>query len=287
MKKLTPFHHRSWLLLAIAASFVFFLSACGQTDPAPEPDAASEVAEVEVEAEAPTEEPSPTATDEPTNTPQPTATNTPKPTATNTPEPTATNTPEPTATNTPEPTATNTPEPTETAVPPTTAPPTAEPQPTNPPEPTADTSESESPDSITVYYRSNPSEVLGVFPVKPFDGAAMYGYMLFMRDSIGAMRGSIDGAKAGDAAACQTYMNAYNNILYSGVFYEDIPPDWANIEVVYFVSFVYSLDRTRPAYLSCVNGAAVDDFNYSLALTAMNQVEQVLNPAINEAAAKQ
>jgi hypothetical protein len=138
-----------------------------------------------------------------------------------------------------------------------------------------------------VYYRSNPSEVLGVFPQRPFDGSALYGNMIRMRDSINTMRSALDGTTTGDAASCTTYMNAYNNILYSGVFYEEVPGDWENIDLVYFLSFVFSLDRTRPAYLSCVNGSAVDNFNYGLALQAMDQVLQILNPAIAEAAGKQ
>ncbi len=110
--------------------------------------------------------------------------------------------------------------------------------------------------------------------------------MLVLQRSLGTMRGSIDGAHGGDAASCTTYVNAYNTILCSGVFYDDVPADWQDIDLSYVVSFIYSLDRTRPAYLSCINAGTVDDFNYGLALQAIDLTQQVLNPAVAAAAAK-
>src|SRR5690606_41801923 len=68
--------------------------------------------------------------------------------------------------NTATPAATNTPANTPTPV--NTLPP---PPPTNTPEPTATATpeEGEEPGVLVIYYASNPSEVLGVFPVRPFD----------------------------------------------------------------------------------------------------------------------
>jgi hypothetical protein len=100
------------------------------------------------------------------------------------------------------------------------------------------------------------------------------------------MREAIPGVRTGDAAACASYIASYESILYSGVFYDDVPGDWQNIDLVYVLSFIYSLDRTRPAYLSCVNAGQVDDFNANLAFTTIEQTLNVLNPAIAEAAGK-
>jgi hypothetical protein len=111
--------------------------------------------------------------------------------------------------------------------------------------------------------------------------------MLSMRESLHTMQGSLDGAHSGDANACSAYVGAYNNILYSGVFYEEVPADWEDIDFAYFLSFVYSLDRTRPAFLSCVNAGRVDDFNYSLAMQTINETLSILlDPAIDAAATK-
>jgi hypothetical protein len=140
---------------------------------------------------------------------------------------------------------------------------------------------------VTLYYISNPNDILGVFPQRPFDAAGMYNNMLNMHASLNTMQGSIDGAHNGDAASCSAYVNAYNTILYSGVFYGDVPGDWENIDFIYVISFIYSLDRTRPAYLSCVDAGRVDDFNYGLAVQAISDTLSVLEPAIAEAAAKQ
>lgn len=136
---------------------------------------------------------------------------------------------------------------------------------------------------ITVYYISNPNDILGVFPELPFDAEGLKANMNNINRSLQTMRGNIDGAHAGDQASCDAYVGAYNNILYSGVFYKDVPGDWEEIDFVYFLSFIYSLDRTRPAYLSCVNAGTVDDFNYGLALTAIEQTTAFMTPALNSA----
>jgi len=119
-----------------------------------------------------------------------------------------------------------------------------------------------------------------------FNANDLYNNMLRIRNSLNTMRDNIDGAKNGDAAACTAYVNAYNNILYSGVFYEDVPGDWQEIDWAYFKAFIYSLDRTRPAYLSCVNAGRVDDFNAGLATQTIFQTLDFINPYINAAAAK-
>jgi hypothetical protein len=123
--------------------------------------------------------------------------------------------------------------------------------------------------------------------VRLFDADAIYANMLSMRESLHTMQGSLDGAHSGDANACGAYVSAYNNILYAGVFYEEVPADWEDIDFAYFLSFVYSLDRTRPAFLSCVNAGRVDDFNYSLAMQTINETLSILlDPAIDAAATK-
>ncbi len=214
---------------------------------------------------APPATPTPSATPTliPTATPTLTETPTPSPTLTPTPSPS------PTATATPTSLPTDTPSPTRPAVTPTPVP----------------TATDETPDFITLYYISNPNDILGVFPVRPFDGEAMYNFMLGMRQSLFTMKSSLDGAKASDAAACGAYIGAYETILASGVFYQELPAEWEDIDLAYFLSFVYALDRTRPAYLSCVNAGRVDDFNYNLAKQTIDETLSVLEPAINQAAA--
>lgn len=283
-----------YLFACLILVFTMGLAACGGGE-----TPATAVAEA---TEAPTETTIPaTETAVPTDTPAPT--DTPEPTET--PEPTDTATP----TETPEPTETPTTPPTETAVPTETPETTETPQPTSPPQPTNtaapaapttapsddngdgesgegdETSEEESGESepIVVYYISNPNDVLGVFPVEPFDADGLRSNMSNIQGSLNTMRNNLDGAKAGDAAACTSYVSAYNNILYSGVFYEDVPPEWQDVDGIYFISFIYSLDRTRPAYLSCVDAGKVDDFNFGLALTAIDQTLSILNPAIQSA----
>lgn len=252
-----------YLLLGLAA-----LSACNIIAPEPTP---TPVPPTNTPTAIPTNTPEPTSTptDVPTNTPEPTNTPTPVP-PTNTPEPTNTPTPVP-PTNTPEPTETPTAVPTNTPVP---VPPTAT------PEPVAEN------EDVVLFYRSNPNEVLGVFPSRSFDADSIRGNLNTIRFSLDTMRQNIDGAKSGNAEACNAYVQAYNNILYSGVFYEPVPPEWQEIDGAYVAAFVFSLDRTRPAYLSCINAGKVDDFNYSLAIQALDATKSFIEPYINAAAGK-
>ena len=71
-----------------------------------------------------------------------------------------------------------------------------------------------------------------------------------------------------------TYASAYVSILYAGVFYDDVPDDWTEIDLVYVLSFICPLDRTRPAYLSCVNSGSVDQFNHGLAVQTIDETLQ-------------
>ncbi|MBP6803547.1 MAG: hypothetical protein KBE23_05360 [Chloroflexi bacterium] len=228
-----------------------------------------------------TSTPVPTATLAPTNTPTAIPTETP----TATPEPTQTPTVTPKPTQTPTATPVDTPEPTLTPKP--TSPPqaTAVPQPSQPT--VAPTAEAEAEESfVTIYYISNPNDILGNFPEKPFNADELRSHMVNIQSSLNRMQSNLDAAKAGDAAACSSYVSAYNNILYSGTFYKDVPSDWQEIDFIYFISFVYSLDRTRPAYLACVNGGDMGDFNYGLAYSAIGETLNILNPAIVSAYAK-
>ncbi|MGC9396822.1 MAG: hypothetical protein ACP5J4_18410 [Anaerolineae bacterium] len=275
-----PLWRKTCLLCSILVTLALNLAGCGPSE-AELAATATQVAHdifATLTAEAPTFTPTATAT--PTSTNTPTSTPTATPTATTTP----TNTPTPTLTPSPTNTPTETPIPTDTPTP--TQTPT--PRPTSPPEPTATTAaESSDDDYVTIYYQSNPNEVLGVFPVQPFDGKALYDNMVRMQQSINAMRNALDGAVNGDAASCATYTQSYEAILNSGVFYDDVPEDWKDIDLAYVLSFIYSLDRTRPAYLSCVNSGIVDTFNMSLAMSAMDDTLSLLNPATAAAAAKQ
>ncbi len=161
-----------------------------------------------------------------------------------------------------------------------------------PPTPTAaptvilPTATPETEETIVLFYRSNPNEVLGEFPVRELDPNELYSGMILIRDALYRMRDALPGARAGDGNACSAYVSAYNNILYSGVFYDPVPPEWQDIDGIYYISFIYSLDRTRPAYLSCANSGAVDDFNASLAQSAIEEVLSILEPAINAAAGR-
>jgi hypothetical protein len=222
----------------------------------------------------------PTATDTPTATLTPTATPTDTPTDTPTPTDTSTPTATPTDTSTPTPTATETMAPTPTA--------SAAPQPTVPPPPTVTPTpeEEEEEETIVLYYISNPNDILGVFPVQPFDGSTMYNHMVNIQQSLHTMADSIDGAHNGDANACAAYVGAYEGILYSGVFFEEVPADWQQIDDAYVISFVYSLDRTRPAYLSCVDAGRVDDFNYGLAWDTIQNTLGFISPFIDQAGSK-
>ena len=244
---------------------LFLVAACSQ--------AAEEVAVVNTATpEAPTDVPTEIPTELPTETPTeiPTETPTELPTETPTEIPTETPTELPTETPTEIPTETNTPLPTNIPAPVNTS----------TPEPPA------TPDVVTLYYVSNPNDILGTFPVRPFDAAGIKQNMNTIRNSLTTMRNNLDGAKNGDVAACTAYVNAYNNTLYSGVFYDPVPVDWQEIDEIYYISFIYSLDRTRPAYLSCVNSGKVDDFNYGLALQSINQTLNFLEPGINAASVK-
>ncbi|MBK7178932.1 MAG: hypothetical protein IPH82_17425 [Chloroflexi bacterium] len=235
----------------------------------------------------------PTATPESTSTPVPTATLAPTNTPTTIPTETPTATPEPTQTPTatPRPTQTPTATPVDTPEPTLTPKPTSLPQATAVPQPSqptvAPTTEAEVEESfVTIYYISNPNDILGNFPEKPFDADELRSHMVNIQSSLNRMQSNLDAAKGGDAAACSNYVSAYNNILYSGTFYKDVPGDWQEIDFIYFISFVYSLDRTRPAYLACVNGGDMGDFNYGLAYSAIGETLNILNPAIVSAYAK-
>ncbi len=171
------------------------------------------------------------------------------------------------------------------------------PEPTNPPPattapqpppPTATpTAEAQTEEEFVTYtYISNPNEILGTFPKKPFDADALRSHMVINQSSLNTMQANLNAAKGGDAVACSNYVSAYNNILYSGIFFKDVPGDWQEIDFVYFISFIYALDRTRPAYLACVDGGDMGDFNFSLAYTAIGEALGVLNPAVVSAYAK-
>lgn len=280
---------RGSLLVWIFLLFVIVgMTACSTSEPTPTAVAqVVEPTETAVPA-TPTDTPTPIPTDtpEPTNTSTPTAT----PEPSNTPTRVPTNTPEPT--DTPEPTATDTPEPTNTPVRPTNTPAAA--AATAVPTTTTDDGdgdesgdeESEEDSVVTVYYISNPNDILGVFPEQTFDADLLRANMSRIQTSLNTMRDNLGGSHAGDATACSNYVAAYNNILYSGVFFKDVPPGWEEIDFIYFLSFIYSLDRTRPAYLSCVNAGHVDDFNFGLASSAIEQTLSILNPAIQQAYAQ-
>lgn len=263
-----------WLLLA--------LGGCQQEGAQPAPTAVAAATDAAAATDTPaatdtavpTETPLPTDTPAPTDTPTPTDTPVPTSTATSTP----TETPEPTDTPLP----TDTPEPTATPLPPTRTPVPV----TNTPAPTATPAETATPDFITVYYISNPNDILGVFPLRPFDARGMYNNMLLIRGSLGTMRDALPGTKNGDANACNSYSSAYNGILNAGIFYDEVPDDWEDVDFAYFLSFIYSLDRTRPAYLSCVNAGKVDEFNHNLALQTIEETLSFLNPYIDAAASR-
>ena len=242
---------------------------------------ATNVPDLPIDTPESTSTPVPTATLAPTNTPTTIPTETP----TATPEPTQTPTATPKPTQTPTATPVDTPEPTLTPEPTSLPQATAVPQPSQPTAaPTAETEAEES--FVTLYYISNPSDILGTFPEKPFNADELRSHMVNIQSSLNTMQANLDAAKGGDAAACSNYVSAYNNILYSGTFYKDVPGDWQEINFVYSISFVYSLDRTRPAYQACVNGGDMGDFNYGLAYSAIGETLNILNPAIVSAYAK-
>lgn len=139
---------------------------------------------------------------------------------------------------------------------------------------------------ITIVYASNPDEVLGVFPVVLFDAELMYNRMVLNQQALNDMRDSLSGMLAGDQAACDRYESAYERIKENGIFFVDIPGDWINLDLVYFNTFIFALDRTRPAYLSCFDSGRVDQFNHDLAFQTIVQTLDLLNPAVEESAAK-
>jgi hypothetical protein len=139
---------------------------------------------------------------------------------------------------------------------------------------------------IYLVYVSNPDELLGAFPEYPFDAEALYANMTHLSGKLDVMRDHLGGAGQGDAAACQTYVNAYESIRDNGAFYKDRPGDWEDIHFRYMASFVYSLDRTRPAYLSCKEAGKVNQFDFGLAWQAIDDASSFLTPAIGQAAAK-
>ena len=107
-----------------------------------------------------------------------------------------------------------------------------------------------------------------------------------MRQGLEKMQSNLDGTLQGDAAQCQAFIEGYESILYNGVFYDEVPADWEEIDLYYVLSFIHSLDRTRPAYLSCKESGKVDNFNYSLAGQAIMNVYNLLNATIAAAEAK-
>ena len=271
LNKMTP-KYRLKLFLLIALSLLLLVACNGNGENTQTNDEVAQVTAEPTSKPTNTVEPTATATDVPTETPLPTATATATETATPTETPTPTETATPTATATPTetPTPSKTPTPANTATPANTLTPT--------PAPTLDV--------VTLYYRSNPNEILGTFPVKVFDANALYNNMVRMRNSLYTMRDNLDASRSGDATACNAYKGAYESIKASGVFYDEVPADWAEIDLYYFLSFVYSLDRTRPAYLSCRDAGQVDEFNYGLALSAINDTLSLLEPTVGAAASK-
>ena len=77
----------------------------------------------------------------------------------------------------------------------------------------------------------------------------MYSNMLNIQSALNTMKGQLDGIRNGDGAACDAYVSTYNNLLFSGVFYDEVPADWDDLAIGYEISFIFALDRTRPAYL--------------------------------------
>jgi hypothetical protein len=265
----------------------FMLAACAPS----QEEQAAQATEIVAAAFATQTAVAPAHTTTATATPEPSATATPAPTETPTTTPTATATFTPTPTETPSPTpsetptATPSPLPTETATPSPPPTETPTPRPTLPPQP-APTATPEEAEEIVIYYISNPNDILGVFPVRTFDAAGLVNNMVRIRTALQTMRANVDATKDAGNGACDAYVAAYNSILYSGVFYEDVPGDWQEIDYAYYISFVYSLDRTRPAYLSCVNAGRVDEFNLGLARQTLDETMSFFIPYVDAAAAK-
>lgn len=273
-------------VVAVCCLFALtLLAACGNSQQQRDAQATEIAAAIFATqtAEAPTVTPTGTSTSTPTSTPTPThtATSTSTPTPTHTATPTSTPTSTPTNTATPTPTNTATPEPTATPKPTETPTrrPTATPTVTLTPVPTLE--------PVALYYRSNPNERLGIFPAHYFNAQELYQNIANLNGYLPVLQGALNGVSGSEsAAACQTYIATYEAILKSGVFYEDVPGDWEEIDARYVLSFIYSLDRTRPAYISCKDSGKVDDFNRNLAWQAIDLTSQVLGPALTSAKAK-
>jgi hypothetical protein len=122
--------------------------------------------------------------------------------------------------------------------------------------------------------------------VRSFDANQLYQNMLNMRQALWTMRDALPSARTGDAAACGTYVGAYQAIYNSGVFYDPVPPEWQDVDSIYVLSFIFSLDRTRPAMLSCANAGTVDDFNANLAAQTIEQTLAFLQGGIDAAASR-
>ena len=58
---------------------------------------------------------------------------------------------------------------------------------------------------ISHSYVSNPNDILGSFPIKPFSANELYNKMLVVRSSLTTMNDNSGGARNRDAAACQAY----------------------------------------------------------------------------------
>jgi hypothetical protein len=135
-------------------------------------------------------------------------------------------------------------------------------------------------DYVVVYYLSNPDEILGVFPILDFDAEWLYNDMLWMKEGIDMMLGALDGASRGDRAACGHFLHGYEMVFDSGAWYENVPAEWAEADARFYTALIWTLDRTRPAAISCDEAGRVDPFNYGLAMQSLHQAQNVLNPAI-------
>ena len=140
-------------------------------------------------------------------------------------------------------------------------------------------------DYVTADYVSN-NEVIGVFPVVRFDANLMMTRMRFNQHNLYVMRSRLEGASRGDQAACDQYEDAYEAIKETAIFFVDIPAEWQDLDSRYYVTFLFTLDRTRVAYLSCFDSGYINGQNVSFAYEAIDDTLEVLNPAILEAANK-
>ena len=138
-------------------------------------------------------------------------------------------------------------------------------------------------DSIPIYYVSNSNELIGTFPIIRFRSELLVENMQFNQTMLHKMRNNLDSAASGDQASCDRYKDAYEAIKENGIFFADVPVEWEELYFTYFLTFVYSLDRTRPAYLSCIDSGRIDDFNRDLAHQTINETLDILNPAVDAA----